>query len=93
MPRMSFVVFLFVKTHHLQLTVNSSAQPQTSRGRVYARRSMPIARNTSPGQSPYLQLTLGDGSSKYQEREKAGLLTIPSRKENIVVGLNLSVSL
>lgn len=52
---------------------------------------MPIAKNTSIGQSPYLWLISGDESSKYQEGEKAGLLTIPLRNENIVVGLNLSV--
>jgi hypothetical protein len=52
---------------------------------------MPIARNTSIGQSPYLWLTSGDGSSNSQEGEKAGLMAVPLRNENIVVALNLSV--
>ena len=40
--------------------------------------------------APSLAL-LRHGPSNYQEGEKAGLLTIPSRNENIVVGLNFSV--
>lgn len=56
---MSFIVFLFIKTYHLQFTMDSSAQPQISRGGVGAKSSTFTARNTGTAQRPYLWLSWG----------------------------------
>lgn len=60
-------------------------------GRVCARSSTVTARKHRHCPEPLSLALLGHGSSKYQEGEKAGLLTVRSRNENPVVGLNFSV--
>lgn len=86
---MSVIIFLFVNTYNLPFTMGISAQPQISRGGVRARSSKARTHRHCP--EPLSLALLGHGSSNYQEGEKAGLLTVPSRNENIVVGLNFSV--
>ena len=88
---MSIIIFLFMITYNLPFTMGISAQPQISRGGVCARNSTITARKHRHCPEPLSLALLGHGSSNYQEGEKAGMLTVPSRNENIVVGLHFSV--